>query len=62
MSKFLIVILVLIFSFVLSHTVIGEEQKESLSLEKKDYQMEKKDYQVQIFTVLILVTLAFILG
>lgn len=62
MPKILIVIFVLVFCFMLSYTAIGEEQERSFSLEKKDYQMEKKDYQVQIFTVLILVTLAFIFG
>lgn len=61
MSKILIVVLIVIFLFVLSHTAIGEEGK-SLSLKKKDYQMEKKDYQEQIVMVLVLVTLAIIFG
>lgn len=62
MSKTFIIFLALVLLFVFSFAAMGQEQGKELTLKKKDYKMEKKDYQVQIFTVIILISLAFILG
>ena len=64
MFKVLIILLTfcLLTLCIITQQAIGQEKDKDLSLEKKDYKMEKKDYGAQIMMILILVTLAFVLG